>query len=296
MTAQPLFQFAAVSLYPTPDRRVIRLQTALGEQLLDIAQRQRVPEIPAHGTKNQLRRRLPPLEDCRSGCVLHGLLSLPSSPAKVATHPSRGSGSPSRITVSVSSSPSRSDAAAPGCWCSRRRARLSSSRRARRGSRVASSWWLCPSFHEFVPTVIRLFPKVRKLVGLRWYRQRCLRAGEELKVSGRQVLSSAADRQSPGLARPSGVSYAARYQARPATVLGPRVLYDFMTCWNRSMLSTFNPQIALLFPHHPRTWRPNKNLIIDATHLVLIHAFEYRPCYPHRITVRAPEKFFCYSA
>src|SRR6202047_1719448 len=55
--------------------------------LFDIAQRQRVAEIPAHGTKNQLRRRLPPLEDCRSGCVLHGLFSLPATPAKVATHP-----------------------------------------------------------------------------------------------------------------------------------------------------------------------------------------------------------------
>src|ERR1019366_2241218 len=87
MTPQSLFQFGTVWLHPTPDRRVIRLQTALGEQLFDIAQRQRVPEIPAHGTKNQLRRRLPPLEDCRSGCVLHGLFSLPAFPPKVATHP-----------------------------------------------------------------------------------------------------------------------------------------------------------------------------------------------------------------
>src|SRR6202158_3990873 len=89
MTAQPLFQFRTVTLNPTPDRRVICLQTALGEQLFDIAQRQRVPEIPAHGTNNQLRRRLPPLEDCRSGCVLHDLFSLPASPAKVATHTER---------------------------------------------------------------------------------------------------------------------------------------------------------------------------------------------------------------
>src|SRR5271167_1926855 len=33
MTAQPLFQFGTVTLHPTPDGRVIRLQTALGEQL-----------------------------------------------------------------------------------------------------------------------------------------------------------------------------------------------------------------------------------------------------------------------
>jgi hypothetical protein len=34
---------------------VIRLQTALGEQLFDLAQREPVAKIPAHGTKNQLR-------------------------------------------------------------------------------------------------------------------------------------------------------------------------------------------------------------------------------------------------
>ena len=39
MTAQPLFQCGTVTLNPTPDRRVIRLQTALSEQLFDIAQR-----------------------------------------------------------------------------------------------------------------------------------------------------------------------------------------------------------------------------------------------------------------
>src|ERR1035437_2052492 len=87
MTAQPLLQFGTVTLNPTPDRRVIRLQSALGEQLFDIAQRDRVPKIPAHGTKNQLRRRLPPLEDCRSGYVLHDLFRLPATPAKVAPHP-----------------------------------------------------------------------------------------------------------------------------------------------------------------------------------------------------------------
>src|SRR5215469_10999832 len=88
MTAQPLFQFGTVTLHPTPDRRVIRLQAALGEQLFDIAQRERISKIPAHSTKNQLWRGLPPLEDCRSGCVLHGLFRLPTTPTKVATHPS----------------------------------------------------------------------------------------------------------------------------------------------------------------------------------------------------------------
>src|ERR1035437_8791946 len=87
MTAQPLFQLGTVTLNPAPDRRVIGLQTALGEQLFDVAERERVAKIPADGTKNQLRCRLPPLEDCRSGCVLHDLFRLPATPAKVATHP-----------------------------------------------------------------------------------------------------------------------------------------------------------------------------------------------------------------
>src|ERR1035437_2957648 len=59
----------------------------LGVKRFDIAERERVAKIPAHGTQNQPRRRLPPLEDCRSGCVLHDLFSLPATRAKVATHP-----------------------------------------------------------------------------------------------------------------------------------------------------------------------------------------------------------------
>jgi len=89
MTAQPLIQFGAVTLNPTPDGRVIRFQTALGEQLFDITQRKLIAKIPAHGTQNQLRRRLPPLEDCRSGCVLHDRFRLPAIPAKLATHPAK---------------------------------------------------------------------------------------------------------------------------------------------------------------------------------------------------------------
>jgi hypothetical protein len=37
MTAQPLFQFGAITLHPTPDGRVIGFQTALGEQLFEKA-------------------------------------------------------------------------------------------------------------------------------------------------------------------------------------------------------------------------------------------------------------------
>ena len=68
MTVQPLIQFGTITLNPTPDRRVICLQTALGKQLLHIGKRQRVPKIPAHSAKNQLWCRLPPLEDRWSSC------------------------------------------------------------------------------------------------------------------------------------------------------------------------------------------------------------------------------------
>src|ERR1019366_6839580 len=87
MTAQPLVQFGAVTLHPTPDGRVIHLHTTLGEQLFHVAQRERVAQIPAHRTQNQLWLGLPPLEDLRSGCVIHGLCRLPADPAKLATHP-----------------------------------------------------------------------------------------------------------------------------------------------------------------------------------------------------------------
>jgi hypothetical protein len=42
VTAQPLFQVGTVTLHLTPDRRVIRLKPALGEQLFHIAERERV--------------------------------------------------------------------------------------------------------------------------------------------------------------------------------------------------------------------------------------------------------------
>ena len=54
MTAQPLLQFGTVVLDPAPDGRVVRFQAALAEQLFDIAERERVPQIPAHSAKNQL--------------------------------------------------------------------------------------------------------------------------------------------------------------------------------------------------------------------------------------------------
>ena len=54
MTAQPLLQFGTVALDPAPDCRVVRFQAALAEQIFDIAERERIPQVPAHGAQNQL--------------------------------------------------------------------------------------------------------------------------------------------------------------------------------------------------------------------------------------------------
>ena len=71
MTAQPRLQFRTVALDPTPDCRGVRLQAAFAQQLFDIAERERVPQLPAHGAKNQLGLGLSPLEDRRPDCLFH---------------------------------------------------------------------------------------------------------------------------------------------------------------------------------------------------------------------------------
>src|SRR5215467_118971 len=48
VTAQPLLQLWRVALNPSPDRSVVGLQAAFIEELFDIAERERVPKIPAH--------------------------------------------------------------------------------------------------------------------------------------------------------------------------------------------------------------------------------------------------------
>ena len=47
--------------------------------LFDIAERERVPKVPAHGAKNQLGLGLSPLEDRRSDCLLYDLFRLPAA-------------------------------------------------------------------------------------------------------------------------------------------------------------------------------------------------------------------------
>ena len=77
MMAQPFLQFGTVALDPVPNCRVVHFQAALAEQFCDIAERERVPKVPAHGAQNQCGLRLPPLEDRRSDCLLHHLFRLP---------------------------------------------------------------------------------------------------------------------------------------------------------------------------------------------------------------------------
>ena len=79
MTAQPLLQFGTVALDPAPDCRMVRLETALAEQFFDIAERERVPQVPAHSAKNYLGLGLSPLEGRRSDCLFHDHFRLPAA-------------------------------------------------------------------------------------------------------------------------------------------------------------------------------------------------------------------------
>ena len=109
MTAQPLLEFGTVALDPAPHCRVVHLQAAFAEHLFDIAERERVPQVSAHGVNNQLGLALSPLEDRRSDCLL--MISSGYQPplAKVATQPySQTSPSPSSRIGRVPS-PNRRD-------------------------------------------------------------------------------------------------------------------------------------------------------------------------------------------
>ena len=98
MTAQPLLQLGTVVLDPAPDGRVVRFQAALAEPLFAIAERKRVPQVPAHSAQNQLGLGLSPREDCRSNGLLHHLFRLP-----VAGHvKARNSGQASSAVTAVS--------------------------------------------------------------------------------------------------------------------------------------------------------------------------------------------------
>jgi hypothetical protein len=67
---------------------VIDIETALLQQFLNIAQRERIAKIPPNGTKDDARFGLPPLEDRGSGYHFAILSRHHSATLKVATHPS----------------------------------------------------------------------------------------------------------------------------------------------------------------------------------------------------------------
>jgi hypothetical protein len=67
MPSQSLLQLRAVILHPAPDRGVIDIETALLQQLLNIAQRQRIAKIPPDRTEYEAGFSLPPFEDRGSG-------------------------------------------------------------------------------------------------------------------------------------------------------------------------------------------------------------------------------------
>ena len=79
MTAQPRLQFGTVALDPALDCRVVCLQAAFAEQFFDIAERERVPQVPALGAKNELGLGLSSLEDRRSDCLFHDRFRLPAA-------------------------------------------------------------------------------------------------------------------------------------------------------------------------------------------------------------------------
>src|SRR5947209_4975310 len=87
MTSYALVEFRAIPLHPAPYGRVVSVQTTFLEQLFDISQPKRVPEIPADGAQNELGFGLPPFEDRWPGQHL-GLFRLPGPvDSKLATQP-----------------------------------------------------------------------------------------------------------------------------------------------------------------------------------------------------------------
>src|SRR5271166_99305 len=87
MPSQSLLQLRAVILHPAPNRSVVDVETTLLQQLLNIAQRERIAKIPPDRTKDEAGFGLPPFEDRRSG--YHFAIVSRHQPAtpKVATHP-----------------------------------------------------------------------------------------------------------------------------------------------------------------------------------------------------------------
>jgi hypothetical protein len=87
MRSQSLLQLRAVILHPAPDRCVIDMETALFQQFLNIAQRQRIAKIPPYRTNYEAGFGLTPFEDRGSGYHFAILSRHQPAALKVATHP-----------------------------------------------------------------------------------------------------------------------------------------------------------------------------------------------------------------
>jgi hypothetical protein len=87
MPSQSLLQLRAVILHPAPDRGVVDIETALLQQLLNIAQRKRIAKIPPDRTEYEAGFGLPPFEDRGSGYHFAILSRHQPATLKVATHP-----------------------------------------------------------------------------------------------------------------------------------------------------------------------------------------------------------------
>jgi hypothetical protein len=76
-----------LTLYQSPDRRMISFKAAFLQRPLNIPQRQRISKIPADRTENQRWLCLPPLEDRRSRSHLTFLSRCQPGSTEVATQP-----------------------------------------------------------------------------------------------------------------------------------------------------------------------------------------------------------------
>ena len=89
MPSQSLLQLRAVIPHPTPNRGVVDVETTLLQQLLNIAQRERIAKIPPDRAKYDAGFGLPPFEDRRSAYHFAIVSRYQPATLKVATHPEK---------------------------------------------------------------------------------------------------------------------------------------------------------------------------------------------------------------
>jgi hypothetical protein len=99
MPSQSLLQLRAVILHPAPNGGVIDMETALFQQFLNIAQRQRIAKIPPYRTNYEAGFGLTPFEDRGSGYHFAILSRHQPAALKVATHPCDLKGGQAGVSV-----------------------------------------------------------------------------------------------------------------------------------------------------------------------------------------------------